>query len=332
MDSPNDAALWAKRLAPYRKANDSKAVWQLVSTFLLFTATWIVMFQALKSAWWLSLLLSPLGALFLIRLFIFQHDCGHGSFFTSKRANATFGFFLGVFTLTPYHYWKRTHAIHHATSGNLDKRSHGDIDTLTVAEYLELTPMRQRLYRMYRNSLVLFVIGPFYQFFIKHRAPWDAPLAWRSEWISVLMTNIVLLGNWIGIWYFFGVEAVLFVQLPINLIAGTLGVWLFYVQHQFERTYWARGDEWDFYRAGLDGCSLYDLPSLLHWFTGSIGFHHIHHLASRIPNYSLQRCYHEVPELQNATKLSFWASLACIRFKLWDDSTMTMVGFSEAQI
>ena len=279
----------------------------------------------------LTLLLSLPAAGLLTRLFIIQHDCGHGCFFHSPRANHTVGFVLGVLTLTPYQYWRRTHALHHAGSGDLDRRDFGEIQTLTVREYVALSRWRRLGYRLYRNMFVLLVLGPFYQFVIKHRLPLDAPRAWKREWRSVMATNLALAAVLVTASFTIGLGRFALVHLPIVVVSGAFGVWLFYVQHQFEDTYWENHPEWDFHRAGAEGSSFFDLPPVLHWFTGNIGYHHVHHLSSRIPNYSLRRCMDENPELQHVTRLTLGQSLKCARLKLWDEEAHRLVGCGEVQ-
>jgi omega-6 fatty acid desaturase (delta-12 desaturase) len=285
------------------------------------------MLASLEYSYWITLLLALPAAGFLVRLFIIQHDCGHGSFFRSRAANNTLGFVLGILTLTPYAYWRKAHAIHHATSGNLDHRGFGDISTLTVKEYLALTRWRRLRYRLYRNPLILFGLGPFYEFILRQRFPLGLPRSWRREWASILWTNLALLAVVAMMWKTVGIQAFLAVQLPISLLAGSSGVWLFYIQHQFEDTYWEKDDAWSFHAAGIKGSSYYDLPGMLHWFTGNIGVHHVHHLSSRIPNYRLRQCFRENPELQQVTRLTLWGSLKCARLKLWDEERGKLVGF-----
>jgi len=326
--NPNSTAFWNRTLAPYKKSDTKAAVFQLLNTGIPFALLWYLMLRSLETGYALTLLLGVPAAGLLIRLFIIQHDCGHGSFLKSQRANNALGFVLGVITLTPYQYWRRSHSIHHATSGNLDRRDFGEVDTWTVEEYLSKPLWRRWLYRVYRHPFVLLVLGPFYQFVLKHRLPFDAPRAWKREWLDVMWTNLALAGIAVLAWQTIGLKNLILVQAPITLLSGTIGIWLFYVQHQFEDTYWERQKDWDFKLAGLQGSSYYDLPVWLHWFTGNIGYHHIHHLASQIPNYRLRQCFAEVPELQHVTRLTIRESLRCIGLKLWDEKTREMVGFS----
>lgn len=327
--STSEDSAWRARLAPYKKASWGPALGQLLATLLPFTLLWTLMLLSLRGPYLWTLALAVPTAFFFVRLFIIQHDCGHGSFFPSRRANNLLGAVLGVVTLFPYGYWRRTHAIHHANVGNLDERELGDIHTLTVAEYRALPAWRRLAYRAYRHPLVLFGIGPAYQFLVKHRFPWDIPFAWKREWRSVLGTNAALLAVFAIAMATIGGTALLAVHLPVVLLAGTLGVWLFYVQHQFEETYWDREDSWDYYRAGVHGSSFYDLPPLLHWLTGNIGYHHIHHLASQIPSYRLPDAFRDLPEMQRVTRLSLRESFRCTRLKLWCEERRALVGFRD---
>jgi acyl-lipid omega-6 desaturase (Delta-12 desaturase) len=285
------------------------------------------MLGSLEYSYAITLFLAVPAAGFLIRLFIIQHDCGHGSFFRSRAANDVLGFVLGVLTLTPYSYWRRTHAIHHATSGNLDQRDIGDVTTLTVKEYLRLPLWKRVRYRLYRHPLFFLGIGPVYLFVIRHRFPPNLQRTGRRGRNSVLMTNLVILAVIVVMWRTVGLQAFLKVQVPITVIAATAGVWLFYIQHQFEDTYWEKGGAWGFYAAGLRGSSFYDLPRILHWFTGNIGVHHVHHVCSRIPNYRLLECLRENPALEQVKHLTLWQSLNSIRLKLWDEDIRKLVGF-----
>jgi len=281
---------WNRLLSKYAVANNGKATFQLITTAALFVLCWYLMFLSLRGPYWGTLLLTLPTVGMLMRLFIFQHDCGHGSFFASTRANNLVGALIGVVTLTPYGYWRRTHAIHHATSGNLDRREFGDVDTITVREYLALSFWSRLGYRLYRHPFVLFVLGGPYQFLLKHRFPFDMPASWKKEWNSVMGTNVAIAAVVLLAWQLIGLQRFLLVQGPIILSMGCVGIWLFYVQHQFEDTYWRKNPEWNFHRAAMEGSSFYDLPRILHWFTGNIGYHQIHHLASRIPNYNLSAC------------------------------------------
>ncbi len=324
-----DESAWRALLAPYKKASSRSATIQLLNTAVPFVLLWGLMAAAADRSYLLTLALAVPASFLFIRLFIFQHDCGHGSFFPSRGANNVLGRILGVLTFFPYGYWKKTHAIHHATSGNLDDREFGDIDTLTVREYLALSPLKRLTYRLYRHPLVMFAVGPAYQFLLKHRFPFDIPFSWKREWQSVLWTNLGLAALYSALVAVLGWKTVLLVELPIVFLAGALGVWLFYVQHQFEDTYWEREEAWDFYRAGAHGSSFYDLGPVGHWLTGNIGYHHIHHLASQIPNYRLAACFRENPAMQRVTRLTVRASLRCARFSLWDEERKTMATFSD---
>ena len=328
---PRDAAAaarsWNRLLEPYRRPQLARSLFQLVSTAVLFAAGLATMLWSLDLSYALTLALAVPTAGLLVRLFIIQHDCGHGSFFSSRRANSAVGSVLGVLILTPFHYWRRTHAIHHATHGDLGRRDLGDVMTLTVDEYRDLSRAGRLGYRLYRNLFVMLVLGPIYQFGIKHRFPFDAPRGWRREWASVIWTDAALAAVLVAAGQTIGLGRLLLVYVPVMLVAGAAGIWLFYVQHQFEDTYWEHSPEWSFHRAGLEGSSFYDLPRVLHWFTGNIGYHHIHHLASQIPNYRLRRCFEENPELHQVTRLTLRESLKCARYKLWDEGQGRLVGF-----
>ncbi len=292
---------------------------------------WYAAYRALSVSYWLTLALAVPAAAFLTRLFMIQHDCGHGSFFKSQKVADTVGFWIGVLTLTPYRYWRKTHAYHHAHSGDLDFRGFGDIDTLTVSEYYDKSFLGRLRYRTYRHPVVLLGLGGLYLFALKHRYPWDIPRRWKREWVSVWQTNAVLAAIVAFMWLTIGLKAFILVHLPILLYTVSAGVWLFYVQHQFEETYWHEHEKWSYFDAGLEGSSHLVLPRWLQWITASIGIHHIHHISARIPNYKLQECLDSIPEFQEVTKISMWDGIKTLRLSLWHEDTRRLVSFSEAR-
>lgn len=326
-----DARTLAEILERYRTPSFGRSLAQLIVSASLFALAWTASLLALKVSVWLTFVLSGVTALFLMRLFMIQHDCGHGSFFRSQRLNDAVGGVIGVLTLVPYRYWRRTHAIHHKTSGNLTNRSFGDIDLRTVKEYQSMSPLRRLRYRAYRHPLVLLGIGPVYQFILKHRLPLDIPRTWRREWTSVLMTNLGLTLLIVIAWSTIGLGNFLLVQIPISVCAGAIGVFLFYVQHQFEDTYWREHPEWEFHAAGMKGSSFLVLPKPLQWLTANIGFHHIHHVNSRIPNYRLPDCHHEQEMARHVTRITLWDGVKCLRLGLWDEDARRLVTFREAR-
>lgn len=325
-----DARRWTKILTHYRRPNHIRSTVEIAITFVPLAALWVLCWTALHFGyWWLSLLLAVPAAGFLVRLFMIQHDCGHGSFFYHRVANDWVGRVIGVLTLTPYDFWRRTHAIHHANSGHLERRGIGDVDTLTVHEYLSLSFWARLRYRAYRNPLVMFGIGPAYLFVLQYRLPVGLFFNGWQPWLSTMATNVAIAAVAAGLVWFIGVWPFILVQLPIILLAGSVGVWLFYVQHQFEMTFWAHEDDWSFQEAALHGSSHYQLPGILRWFTANIGVHHVHHLCSRIPYYRLSRVLRDHPELRGVNRLTLLQSFQCVRLVLWDESRRRLVSFRD---
>jgi omega-6 fatty acid desaturase (delta-12 desaturase) len=328
-DPSRDASFspsWSRRLAPYCKPDFDRAVRQLFFTSIPFLASMTALLYGLAHGQWYMLALVLPTAAFLVRLFIIQHDCGHGSFFKSRRANEGVGLVLSILTLIPYWSWRRAHAIHHATSGNLARRGTGDVTTLTVREYLSRSAWRRFVYRTYRHPLVIFGIGPIYFLLIRYRIPMSND--WH-HWISIICTNAIAAAGGAVLAIIIGPCTFLLAWSTVLLVATTVGVWFFYIQHQFADTYWADSASWEFHKAALSGSSYYDLPRVLDWLTGSIGFHHIHHLASKIPNYRLRACFNENPELQCAKRVTLWTSLKTVRLALWDEDLATLVSFRQ---
>jgi omega-6 fatty acid desaturase (delta-12 desaturase) len=322
---------WTKVLAAYRDPSPARSIVEISITLGPLVALWISAWAAYYLGyWWLSLLMAGPAAGFLVRLFMIQHDCGHGAFFRHRMANDWVGRAIGVLTLTPYDFWRRTHAVHHASSGNLDQRGLGDVATLTVREYLERSWWRRFCYRLYRHPLVLFVIGPAYLFILQQRLPVGMLRGGWQPWLSTMATNFAAALIVATLIWFIGIGPFLFVHLPITLIAGSVGVWLFYIQHQFNPTFWARDTEWTFPEAALYGSSYYQLPGILRWFTANIGIHHVHHLCSRIPYYRLPKALRDHPELRNVSKLTLLESVRCVRLALWDERERRLVSFRAA--
>ena len=328
-ESRNNVAAWKAIVAKYQEPSLPRALWQIVNTLGPYALLWYLMYHALAVSWWLVVPLAILAGAFVVRIFIIFHDCGHGSYFRSRRANDIVGFIAGVITLTPYYHWRWEHAIHHASSGHLDKRGVGDIWTLTVEEYLASSRWKKLAYRLARNPVILFLIAPVFMFLIRQRFP--SADASKRERHSVYWMNLAIAAMAAGLSMIFGLKAYLLIQLIITAVAGGAGVWLFYVQHQFEGVYWERGEDWDFTRAALEGSSFYKLPKILQWFSGNIGFHHIHHLSARIPNYNLERCHQADPLFQRVKPVTLLASLKSFTFRLWDEQRRKLVSYRQAR-
>jgi acyl-lipid omega-6 desaturase (Delta-12 desaturase) len=321
---PTGATLRAL-IREYEVPSHWRAAWQIINTFVPYVAVWVLMYFSRDISWWLTVPLAFVAAALLVRIFIFFHDCGHGSFFKSRLANDITGFITGVLTVTPYYHWRWEHGLHHGTAGNLDRRGVGDIWTMTVQEYLESSRWRKFAYRLARNPLILFVLAPVFVFLFMQRLPTRGASARERE--SVWWMNLAILLMAIGLSAVFGVVDYLIIQVILVAVSGTAGIWLFYVQHQFDGVYWERHKDWDYRAAALHGSSFYKLPAVLRWLSGNIGYHHIHHLSSRIPNYNLKRCHDRNPILQQVRVITLWESLRTARYRLWDEKLRKLVGF-----
>ncbi len=321
---------WRKIVAKYEAPSLAGSIWQIVNTIVPYFGLLYVMYLTLDVSYWITLGLAFPAAGFVTRSFIIFHDCGHGSFFKSRKANRIVGFFSALITFTPSYYWSNQHARHHATAGDLDHRGDGDVQTLTVQEYLALSRGKRLWYRIYRNPLFLFGVVPLYLFLVHHRY-WGRSDSKRARW-SMMRTNLAVAAIVIAAALTVGIKAYLMIQLPIMIVASTVGVWLFYVQHQFENTYWERHEKWNYARHALEGASFYKLPRILQWFSGNIGFHHVHHLSPRIPNYKLQRCHESHPMFQEVKYITLWTSLKSLGYRIWDEEHRKLVGFDYVSV
>lgn len=318
-----------KSVAAFANSDMKASIIQLINTILPFFVLWFLAYQSLSISIWLSLALSIIAAGFVIRIFIIFHDCTHSSFFKSNRANKIVGTVTGIITHFAFAKWKRDHAIHHATSSNLDKRGTGDVWVMTVDEYVSASHWKRLGYRLYRNPVIMFGLGPIYLFLISNR--FNRKGAKRKERMNTYLINVSLVAIYALLIWAVGWQAFLIVQLPILFVAGSLGIWLFYVQHQFEDSYFENEEEWDFVKAAVDGSSYYKLPKIMQWLTGSIGFHHVHHLSPRVPNYNLEKAHDSTPPLQKATTITLATSLKSIRFRLFDEASKSFVSFKEVK-
>lgn len=317
---------WRRAVAKYQTPDSLRSWWQLINSVVPYFILWYLMIESLQVSYWLTLLLSIPAAGFLVRIFIIFHDCGHGSFFKSRQLNDVVGIFTGLFTFTPYYQWRYSHAIHHATVGDLDRRGTGDVWTLTVKEFQALSPWRKLVYRVFRNPLVMFTVGALGTFLIGNRVPrrdGNKRVRASAHWTTLAVAGIITLLSFI-----IGFKTYVMVQLPVIMISASAGVWLFYVQHQYEGVYWERHDRWDFVAASLKGSSYYKLPRVLQWFSGNIGFHHIHHISPKIPNYLLEKCHHENPYFQQVKPLTLLGSFKSLFLHLWDEDNKKLVGFA----
>lgn len=321
---------WHKELTAFRNSNSGIAAWQLINTLVPYFFLWYMMVRSIQLgySYAVTLMLALVAGAFLVRIFILFHDCVHGSFFRNQGVNTFFGYVLGVLVFTSFEDWRYAHLRHHVTYANLDARGFGDIWTMTLTEYKNSPKKKQLQYRLYRNPLVMLGLGAIFTFILANRLPTRDVK--RKQRMSVLFTNLLIIAVILTANGLFGWRTYLLIQLPVLWFAGAAGIWLFYVQHQFPGGYWARKDDWEPLRAAMEGSSFYKLPRLLRWFSSNIGYHHVHHISPRIPNYHLKNCYDAVPALQNKAPLTAIKSLSCIRLNLWDESRQEMVAFPAA--
>jgi omega-6 fatty acid desaturase (delta-12 desaturase) len=324
-----DKAAWKAIVARFQEPSRGRAVWQIINTFIPYMLLWYLMYLGIAHAWWVTLPLALLAAAFLVRIFIIFHDCGHGSYFKSQHANDVLGFIAGVLTFTPYYHWRWEHAVHHGSTGNLERRGVGDVWTMTVQEYLKSSRWNRLTYRLTRNPFILFVVAPAFIFIVWQRFP--SPQASPRERRSVWWMNLAIACYVVMMCAIFGVGRYLLIQSIVMVVSSAAGVWLFYIQHQFEDAYWERGENWDYTAAALQGSSFYKLPKVLQWFSGNIGFHHIHHLSPRIPNYNLQRCHEADPLFQKVRPVTLFGSLRSLKLRLWDEKAKQLVSFRRAR-
>ncbi|MGB0369876.1 MAG: fatty acid desaturase [Opitutales bacterium] len=320
---------WRRIVAPFQKPSISRSAQQIMTSMVPFFVLTIVNFWVATVNIWLAIPVAFVIAGFIVRSFIIQHDCGHGSFFKSKKAADIVGFICGIITLTPYKYWRRSHNAHHASSGNLSSRGIGDIKTATVREFNSWSPLQQAWYRVYRNPFILFSFGALIQFAFLHRFPDSYSKSWVAERREMLLGNIVILAIWITVFAIFPLEVAFVGYVMPIWIAASVGAWLFYVQHQYEDAYWEHEDSWNYTEAAIKGSSFYKLPKILQWFSGNIGFHHVHHLTPKIPNYYLEECHSSDGMFQQAKTLTIKGSFSAAFLSLWDEDSKRLISFSE---
>jgi omega-6 fatty acid desaturase (delta-12 desaturase) len=317
-----------RRISAFSTPSNRVAFFELGVTLVLFLTLCALMIYGLGFDYnWPTFLFLPFAAALVTRIFTIQHDCGHGSYFASQRINNTIGCLLGVLTHTPYYYWRKNHTVHHAFSGNLDKRGIGDIDTLTVKEYQALPPLKKAWYTIYRNPVFMLVISPLLLFGIKHKLPLDFPFHSIKSWVNIILTNLGIALSVIAVFYFFGAETFFFVYLPVLWAGSALGVAIFYIQHQYEDAYWHAGNKWTYFDAGMHGSAYFEFPLFFSWMINHINLHHIHHLNGQVPSYRLRECLSNIPELQAVPKRTFANVPGCFKVALWDDENKKMVGF-----
>lgn len=323
--------LWSdfnKNQKKYSTPNLKKSLWQIANTFIPYIALWILMIYSLNISYWITTFLVILAAGFLVRMFIIFHDCGHGSFFKSRKANLFVGSFFGILAFTPYYKWHKLHMQHHATVGNLDKRGLGDVWTMTKKEFESSKKWKKIYYKLYRHPVFMFGIGPVFVFFIQNR--FTRKWLTRKEKLNVYFTNVALVVLFVGMSFLVGFWTYLILQIIVMYVAAIAGLWLFYLQHQYEEVTWYRNKEWDFKEVALGGSSYVKFPKVLQWFSGNIGFHHIHHLNSRIPNYNLEKCYNENSVFQEVKPVTFIVSMKSLKLRLWDEKLQKLVSYKNA--
>ena len=316
---------WEKVIMKYNRPDLRKSIWQICNTLIPYVGIWVLMILSLRYPYWVTLLLSLPAAGFLIRLFIIFHDCGHGSFFRSKRANEVVGKLFCILSFTPFYRWHQQHKAHHATSGNLDKRGTGDVWTLTVSEYRKSSKWRRFLYRTFRNPFFLFTFAPVYVIIVQNRITRSEMSGKEKQ--NVYFTNAMVILMAVSISLLIGLRSYLLIQLPILVIAHVIGLWLFYIQHQFDEVSWERTEKWDYKTAAIQGSSFLKLPVVFQWFTGNIGFHHVHHLSSKIPNYYLPRCHYNNDLFKNIKPVVLFSTFKALRLSLWDETTKRLISF-----
>jgi acyl-lipid omega-6 desaturase (Delta-12 desaturase) len=325
-----DERTWEKVVLKYAHPDIRKSIWQIINSLIPYIILWFLLIKSLIYPYWVTLLLSLLACGFLIRIFIIFHDCGHGSFFRSAKANKYVGIVMGVLTLTPYHSWHHQHFVHHKTASNLDKRGTGDVWTMTVKEYYSSSRWNRFVYRAFRNPFIMFTVGPVYEVMIKNRI--SESTMNRKEKLNVYFTNIVIVFMAALLSLAIGIKAFMLIQLPIILISHSIGIWLFYIQHQFDDVSWVRQNEWDYKAAAFKGCSFLRLPGVLQWFTGNIGFHHVHHLSSKIPNYNLEACHYENEIFKDVKPISIYSTFKALYLSLWDETKQQLTSFRKIRI
>ena len=323
-----DARDWVRTLAMYRDPKHSRSIFEIAVTAVPFLLLWTVAWWALSLSYLLAIGIALGNGAFLVRLFAIQHDCGHYAFFRNRTASDWVGRVLGVVTLTPYDVWKRTHAMHHSASGNLEKRGVGDVHTMTVEEYRAATRFQRVQYRLYRNPIILFGLGPSFIFLLTNRLPFGLMKSLKY-WGSAMATNLASFLVLAGIVYFGGWMPLVLIFLPTSIAGATIGLWLFFVQHQFEETHWDNDGDWDLHDAALNGSSHYVMPKPLQWMTANIGIHHVHHLYNRIPFYRLTEVLRDHPVLANAQRLTIRESLSCWKLQLWDERGRQLLSFAD---